>query len=84
MANRRSATLELVVGPPARDPEPGRSPWGGFSGAAVWVGERIVGIASENPLRGGLNRLSLTRLDTVLSRVDEARRGRLAEQLGIA
>ncbi|HXJ64064.1 MAG TPA: trypsin-like peptidase domain-containing protein, partial [Actinomycetota bacterium] len=48
LSNRREGTLGLELdGPPGRDPEPEHSPWEGMSGAAVLVGDRVVGIVAE-------------------------------------
>lgn len=49
-ANRRQGTLALYLkDPPPRDePEGAESPWAGFSGAAIWNDDRIVGVVSEH------------------------------------
>jgi hypothetical protein len=63
LANRREGTLEVLVAPPDRDPDPHRSPWEGMSGAAVWSGGRIIGLVAEHHRSDGLNRLAATRVD---------------------
>jgi len=63
LANRREGTLEVLVAPPDRDPDPQRSPWEGMSGAAVWSGGRIIGLVAEHHRSDGLNRLAATRVD---------------------
>jgi len=63
LANRREGTLEVLVAPPDRDPDPRRSPWEGMSGAAVWSGGRIIGLVAEHHRSDGLNRLAATRVD---------------------
>ena len=70
LSGRRSGTLELrVPEPPERPPavaeatvEKKRGPWGGMSGAAVWVGERIVGVIGRHD---GPHRLRIGRLDAL-------------------
>jgi hypothetical protein len=63
LANRREGTLEVLVAPPDRDPDPQRSPWEGMSGAAVWSGGRIIGLVAEHHRSDGLNRLAAVRVD---------------------
>ena len=63
LSNWREGTLEVLVAPPDQDPDPARSPWEGMSGAAVWSGERIVGLISEHHRREGLNRLAAVRIE---------------------
>ncbi|GAA3759565.1 hypothetical protein GCM10022225_51290 [Plantactinospora mayteni] len=64
LANRREATLELAIAtPPAPDPDPGRSPWEGMSGAAVFHDGRIVGIVTRHHRGDGLGRLAAGRAD---------------------
>jgi hypothetical protein len=60
--NRRSGTLELRVhGPlPAPRPQQSESPWAGMSGAAVWVGPRLVGIVVEDHLAEGSGTLTVS------------------------
>lgn len=62
-ANAREGTLALRVNPPAADPDPARTPWGGMSGAAVWSDGRLVGLVSAHHRTDGLGLLSATRAD---------------------
>ncbi len=63
LSNRREGTLEVTVPLPERDPDPEVSPWEGMSGAAVWVGDRIVGVIANHHRADGLGRLAAARLD---------------------
>ena len=63
LSNRREGTLEVTVPLPERDPDPEVSPWEGMSGAAVWVGDRIVGVIAKHHRADGLGRLAAARLD---------------------
>ncbi|GAA0453250.1 hypothetical protein Ade02nite_01410 [Paractinoplanes deccanensis] len=84
LSNRRTGTLEITVAPPAEDPDPARSPWEAMSGAAVWAGDRIVGVVAEHHRREGLNRLTAVRLDRCLDREAAAGLHHLAGLLGVA
>ncbi len=77
LSNRRAGTLEVTVPPPERDPDPEVSPWEGMSGAAVWVGDRIVGVIAEHHRSDGLGRLAAARLDRALEGLDPSRRAEL-------
>lgn len=56
---RRRGTLEISgVAAPEYDPERGRSPWEGMSGAAVWSGGCLIGIVSEHHRSDGLGMLT--------------------------
>ena len=77
LSNRRERTLELAVAPPGPDPDPTVSPWQGMSGAAVWVGDQIVGVISEHHRSDGLGRLAAVRLDCGLDRLDSAGKAQL-------
>ncbi len=71
LANLIGQNLEVLVeGPPAQDPDPNHSPWEGMSGAAVWVGDRIVGVVTDHHPREGLQRLTATRLDRALDELN--------------
>ncbi|MHC3471559.1 effector-associated domain 2-containing protein [Streptomyces sp. 7R007] len=63
LSNRREGTLELVVEPPADDAAPGRSPWEGMSGAAVWCDGALVGVVSAHHRSDGLGRLAARRVE---------------------
>ncbi|XVU23370.1 trypsin-like peptidase domain-containing protein [Actinoplanes sp. CA-054009] len=84
LSNRRTGTLEITVAPPADDPDPARSPWEAMSGAAVWAGDRVVGVVAEHHRREGPNRLTAVRLDRCLDREAAAGRNDLAALLGVA
>ncbi|MGH3780150.1 MAG: trypsin-like peptidase domain-containing protein [Pseudonocardiaceae bacterium] len=73
LSNRREGTLEITVPPPERDPDPGESPWEGLSGAAVWVGDRIVGVIAKHHRSDGLGRLAAARLDLAIDGLDSGR-----------
>jgi hypothetical protein len=77
LSNRRARTLELTVAPPGPDPDPTLSPWQGMSGAAVWVGDEIVGVVSEHHRSDGLGRLAAARLDRGLDGLDPAGKAQL-------
>ncbi len=83
LSNRREGTLEVTVPPPERDPDPAVSPWEGMSGAAVWVGDRIVGVIAKHHRADGLSRLAAARLDLALEGLDPGRRAKLRTLLGL-
>lgn len=62
LSNRREGTLEFTVTPPERDTDPDVSPWQGMSGAALWIGDRIVGVIARHHRSDGLGRLAAVRL----------------------
>ncbi|QXE32988.1 NACHT domain-containing protein [Streptomyces sp. GMY02] len=68
LSNWREGSLEVTipVAPAAEEPHGGPSPWEGMSGAALWVGDRIVGVISKHHPREGLGRLAAVRLDHAL------------------
>jgi tetratricopeptide (TPR) repeat protein len=66
VSNRPSHTLELTTSPPDRRRDENRSPWEGMSGAAVWIGNRIVGIVREHALAEGPNHLTATRIERLI------------------
>lgn len=83
LSNWREGTLEVTVTAPGRDPDPAVSPWEGMSGAAVWVGDRIVGVIAKHHRLDGLGRLAAARLDRALANLDPGRRAELRALLGL-
>ncbi|MFD9441243.1 trypsin-like peptidase domain-containing protein [Streptomyces sp. NPDC060006] len=83
VSNRRSRSIEISVYPPEQDPDPDVSPWQMMSGAAVWVGPRIVGVIAEHHRLEGLGRLTGIPVYRWLDQVDSSGRT-LAEALGPA
>jgi hypothetical protein len=77
LSNWREGTLEVVVPAAPADPGGDVSPWEGMSGAALWVGERIVGIVAEHHPGDGPARLAAARLDLILDRLNPDRRSEL-------
>ncbi|MEU9833853.1 trypsin-like peptidase domain-containing protein [Streptosporangium sp. NPDC048047] len=62
LENRYGGTLGVAVDrPPAEDRT--ESPWQGMSGAALFVGDRLVGVISEHHLREGAGHLTALRVD---------------------
>jgi Trypsin-like peptidase domain len=70
LANIRDQTIEISVAPPAAEVDPEMSPWEGMSGAAVWAGDRIIGVVAEHHWREGLGRLAAIRLDAAVRQSD--------------
>jgi hypothetical protein len=60
LSNWRSGTLEVSLSP---GPD---APWNGMSGAALWCGDRIVGVITEHHPHEGAARLTATRVDQAL------------------
>ncbi|WP_254407518.1 NACHT domain-containing protein [Streptomyces sp. GMY02] len=72
-SNLRAGSLELSMDPPGPAPEPGRSPWEGMSGAAVWSGGHLIGVVSEHYLSDGLGRLTASQVKRWYRRLTPAR-----------
>ncbi len=82
-ASPRGAGLRARHAPRRPDAPTRLSPWAGMSGAAVWVGEYIVGMVSRHYSADGLMMLTAVRADTWAARVGSpARRARLEHLLG--
>ncbi|WP_175409796.1 trypsin-like peptidase domain-containing protein [Streptomyces sp. TRM64462] len=84
LSNLRTGTLEMTVAPAGADPDPGASPWAGMSGAAVWAGDRIIGVVAEHHRWEGAGRLTAVHLDQALRRLDAADRTELARLLALS
>ncbi|MGW0604696.1 trypsin-like peptidase domain-containing protein [Streptomyces sp. NPDC002640] len=83
LSNLRTGTLEITVAPAGADPDPKASPWAGMSGAALWAGDRIVGVVAEHHRWEGSGRLTAVRIDTALRQADDASATALAGLLGV-
>lgn len=84
LSNHRRRSLEITVRtPPEYDPEPGRSPWEGMSGAAVWSGGCLVGVISEHHRSDGLSRLAASPVDRWYADLTPARIGELNSLIGL-
>jgi tetratricopeptide (TPR) repeat protein len=83
LSNRRTSRLEITVDPVGADPDPGVSPWAGMSGAAVWAGNRVIGVVAEHHGAEGTGRLTAVRLDHALRTLDAAERTELARLLAL-
>jgi len=81
LANHRDDALEVVVNPPAADPQ--ASPWEGMSGGPLWVDGAIVAVLIEHHPREGLGRLAALRVDRALSGLDPEQRELLLPLLGL-
>ncbi|MGE0300775.1 MAG: hypothetical protein AB7R99_29220, partial [Pseudonocardia sp.] len=79
LSNWREGTLEVIVAPAdhAYAPADDSSPWTGMSGAALWSGDRIVGVIAKHHPGDGLARLAAARIDYALRQLD----GEQAEHL---
>jgi Trypsin-like peptidase domain len=83
LSNWREGTLEITVTAPPPDPDPAHSPWEGMSGAAVWSGNRIVGLVTEHFPRDGANRLAASRTDQWYARITPEKLTVLRELIAI-
>jgi lipopolysaccharide biosynthesis regulator YciM len=83
LSNWREGTLEITVPVPPDDPYPEHSPWEGMSGAAVWCGDRIIGVISKHHRNDGLNRLAAVRTDRWYQKLTADRLLALRELIGL-
>ncbi|MFG2500422.1 trypsin-like peptidase domain-containing protein [Streptomyces sp. NPDC048441] len=83
LSNRREGTLELAVFAPRADPEPGRSPWEGMSGAVVWSGGAVIGVVSSHHRSDGLGRLAASRVEHWYDVLSSAELERLHQEAGL-
>ncbi|MFI6404808.1 trypsin-like peptidase domain-containing protein [Streptomyces sp. NPDC050548] len=83
LSNRREGTLELAVLAPAGAPEPGRSPWEGMSGAAVWCDGALTGMVSAHHLADGLGRLAAVRVERWYAALSTVELALLAQHAGL-
>ena len=77
LSNWREGSLEIMVEPPAPDPDPRVSPWEGMSGAAVWCRGRVIGVVSKHHPADGLNRLAAVRIDRLYASAESLALDRL-------
>ncbi|UWE09350.1 serine protease [Actinacidiphila bryophytorum] len=63
LSNRRAGTFEVAVPPPADEMAPGRSPWEGMSGAALWCEGALIGLISAHHRSDGPGRLAAVRVE---------------------
>lgn len=61
LSNWREGTLDVVLSSAPAPDATGVSPWEGMSGAALWVGDRIVGVLAKHHPGDGLGRLAAAR-----------------------
>lgn len=72
-SNPKTRTYALEVrDPPDKDSEADRhSPWEGMSGAAVWSGQRLIGIVGQHHPAEGPGTLTVRPIDELYSRATE-------------
>ncbi|MFD8159697.1 trypsin-like peptidase domain-containing protein [Streptomyces malaysiensis] len=82
-SNRREGTLDLRVGASPAAKQAGRSPWEGMSGAAVFSGERIIGIVGRHHLSDGHDHLAVLRADRWHGRLPAEKARSLEDSIGV-
>lgn len=64
LSNYFEGSLEITLkASPERDPEQGRSPWEGMSGAPVWSGGYVIGVITKHHSSDGLSTLAASPVD---------------------
>ncbi|MDX3618670.1 trypsin-like peptidase domain-containing protein [Streptomyces europaeiscabiei] len=83
LSNRREGTLDLcVTSPPADDPDPERDAWEGMSGAALFAGDRLVGVITRHHRSDGPGRVAASRADRWAEKLSATELASLEETLG--
>lgn len=82
-SNQREGTMAVDVRAPERDPVPGRSPWEGMSGAAVFSGDLLIGVIGEHHRSDGLGTLAAYRIDYWYRYLTPERMADLAALIGL-
>ena len=83
-ANTRDGACELIVDPPAADPDPDVSPWVGMSGGPVFCGRHLVGVVTDHHRPEGLGRLSAVRLDLCLADLSDNEAAAVLPMVGLS
>jgi tetratricopeptide (TPR) repeat protein len=82
-SNRREGTMAIDLRAPERDPRPGRSPWEGMSGAAVFSSECLIGVIAEHHRSDGLGTVAAYRIDHWYAYLTPDQVTELAELIGL-
>ncbi|WP_371675948.1 trypsin-like peptidase domain-containing protein [Streptomyces sp. NBC_01276] len=79
LSNRREGSLEITLkSSPEYDPERGRSPWEGMSGAPVWSGGYVIGVITRHYRSDGLSTLAASPVDRWYRRMSPREIGELS------
>ncbi|MFD5254724.1 NACHT domain-containing protein [Streptomyces bobili] len=80
----RTGRLEITLkSSPEYDPDRGRSPWEGMSGAPVWSGGCVIGVISEHHRPDGLGTLAAIPVECWFKDLAPARIKELGELIGL-
>ncbi|WP_327732952.1 trypsin-like peptidase domain-containing protein [Streptomyces nojiriensis] len=84
LSNQREGSLEITLNSsPEHDPERGRSPWEGMSGAPVWSGGCVIGLITKHYRSDGLGTLAASPVDRWYRQVGPHELGELSSLIGL-
>ncbi|MFE2245935.1 trypsin-like peptidase domain-containing protein [Streptomyces lavendulae] len=84
LSNQREGSLEITLKSlPEHDPERGRSPWEGMSGAPVWSGGYLIGVITKHHRSDGLGTLAASPVDRWYRQVGPQEIGELSSLIGL-
>ncbi|MEV6727977.1 trypsin-like peptidase domain-containing protein [Streptomyces sp. NPDC051364] len=84
LSNQREGSLEITLkSSPEHDPERGRSPWEGMSGAPVWSGGYVIGVITKHYRSDGLSTLAASPVDRWYRQVSPQEIGELSSLIGL-
>ncbi|MFJ6759773.1 trypsin-like peptidase domain-containing protein [Streptomyces sp. NPDC091273] len=84
LSNRREGSLEMTLrSSPEYDPERGRSPWEGMSGAPVWSGGYVIGVITRHYRSDGLGTLAASPVDRWYRQMGPQEIGELSSLIGL-
>jgi tetratricopeptide (TPR) repeat protein len=82
-SNRREGTMAVNLRAPERDPVPGRSPWEGMSGAAVFSAGYLIGVVGEHHRSDGLGTLAAYSVERWYENLEKDQISELSTAIGI-
>lgn len=83
-SNWREGTLEVALSSsPGAEPGSAVSPWEGMSGAALWAGNRIIGVISKHHPGDGTSTLAAVRIECAWEVADPRTKHALLDVLGL-
>ncbi|WP_406512960.1 NACHT domain-containing protein [Streptomyces sp. NBC_00161] len=84
LSNQREGSLEITLkSSPEQDPQSGRSPWEGMSGAPVWSGGYMIGVITKHHRSDGLGTLAASPVDRWYRQVSPQELGELSSLIGL-